>query len=82
MKILQIIPELNVGGTETGTIDLSQFLVQEGHEAFVISHGGSLVEKLPRVGAHHIKLPVHKKSPFSMWWNSQKIIKESWLFLP
>jgi len=75
MKILQIIPELNVGGTETGTIDLSQFLVQEGHEAFVISHGGSLVEKLPRVGAHHIKLPVHKKSPFSMWWNSQKIIK-------
>ena len=75
MKILQIIPELNVGGTETGTIDLAQFLVQEGHEAFVISHGGSLVEKLERIGAYHTKLPVHDKSPLSIWRTSQKTIK-------
>ncbi len=74
MKILQIIPELNVGGTETGTIDLAEFLVQEGYEAFVISHGGQLVEKLNRVGANHTKLPVHKKSPLSIWWTTQKVI--------
>ena len=31
MKILQILPELNVGGVETGTLDLSKYLVRLCH---------------------------------------------------
>ena len=35
MKVLQILPQLNIGGVERGTLDLSKALIQKGHEAFV-----------------------------------------------
>ena len=51
MKILQILPELNVGGVETGTLDLSKYLVRLGHKVVVVSAGGSLVSELEASGA-------------------------------
>ncbi len=62
MNILQILPELNVGGVETGTLDLARHLVKLGHKAVVISNGGALVKELESSGALHYQLPVHKKS--------------------
>ena len=62
MKILQILPEMNVGGVETGTLDFAKYLVREGHESIVVSNGGSLVFELQKSGTRHYKLPVHKKS--------------------
>lgn len=66
MNILQILPELNVGGVETGTLDLAKYLVKLGHKAVVVSNGGTLVKELESFGAFHYSLPVHKKSFFSM----------------
>ena len=37
MNVLQILPELNVGGVETGTVDLARYLVKAGHKAVVVS---------------------------------------------
>ncbi len=62
MKILQILPELNVGGVETGTIDFAKYLIAHGHPAIVVSNGGTLVPELEKAGAKHYALPVHKKS--------------------
>ncbi len=62
MNILQILPELNVGGVETGTVDLAKYLLGHGHKAVVVSNGGSLVADLEKCGAKHYALPVHKKS--------------------
>lgn len=66
MNILQILPELNVGGVETGTLDLARHLVQLGHKAVVVSAGGQLVQELESTGALHYNLPVHKKSVVSI----------------
>lgn len=66
MRILQILPELNVGGVETGVVDLAKELVNNGHHSVVISNGGSLVPKLTLAGSRHYRLPVHKKSPFTI----------------
>jgi lipopolysaccharide heptosyltransferase II len=66
MRILQILPELNVGGVETGTVDLAKYLVENGHQSFVISNGGRLVEDLEKSGSRHFCLPVHKKSLSSL----------------
>lgn len=66
MNILQILPELNVGGVETGTLDLAKHLVSLGHKAVVVSAGGSLVKELEEAKVKHYLLPVHKKSLFSM----------------
>lgn len=62
MRILQILPELNVGGVETGTVDFAKYLVENGHESVVVSNGGTLVAKLLNDGSKHYQLPVHKKS--------------------
>src|SRR5262245_35900413 len=66
MRILQILPEMNVGGVETGTVDLAKYYVQQGHKSYVISNGGRLVEDLERSGTKHFALPVHKKNLFKM----------------
>src|SRR5262245_61133649 len=66
MRILQILPEMNVGGVETGTVDLAKYYVQHGHQSFVISNGGRLVEDLERSGTVHFALPVHKKNLFKI----------------
>ena len=62
MNILQILPSLDVGGVETGTVDLAKFLVSRGHKAITISSGGRLVRELDAIGARHYNLPVDKKS--------------------
>ena len=62
MRILQILPELNVGGVETGTVDFAKYLLKQGHHSVVVSHGGSLVPELEQAGVKHYSLPVHKKN--------------------
>ncbi len=66
MNILQILPELNVGGVETGTVDFAKYLVEHGHKSVVVSNGGKLVSVIEETGSKHYALPVHKKSLFSV----------------
>lgn len=66
MNVMQILPELNVGGVETGTVDFAGYLVEKGHKSIVVSNGGKLVEQIERGGSVHYTLPVHKKSLFSV----------------
>ena len=66
MKVLQILPELNAGGVERGTLELADYLVRHGHKSLVVSNGGQLVSQLEKQGSQHIALPVHRKSPLSL----------------
>jgi glycosyltransferase involved in cell wall biosynthesis len=61
MKVIQILPELNAGGVERGTLEVGKYLVDKGHESIVISNGGRQVAQLEAEGSRHITLPVHKK---------------------
>ncbi len=65
MKILQLLPELNEGGVERGTMELSRELVKLGHESIVISAGGKLVEQIEHDGGKHIVFDVCSKNPLS-----------------
>ncbi len=62
MNILQILPELNVGGVETGTRDFAKYLVKAGHKSVVVSAGGDLVPEIQRQGSIHYTLAVQHKS--------------------
>ncbi|MEE8359303.1 MAG: lipopolysaccharide heptosyltransferase II [Candidatus Omnitrophota bacterium] len=66
MNVLQILPELNIGGVERGTVDLARYLVKNDHKAVVVSGGGRLVRELDIVGARHYRLPVGRKNIFTM----------------
>jgi len=72
MNILQILPELVVGGVETTVVDLSEILARQGHKIIVVSNGGPMVKQLENCGARHYALPVHKKS----LWTILKCVKQ------
>jgi len=73
MKVLQIVPELNIGGVETGTVDLCKFLEKQGIPSIVVSAGGELVCEIERFNTKHYLLPVNKKSLFSMAYCIRKL---------
>ncbi|MCK5306693.1 MAG: lipopolysaccharide heptosyltransferase II [Candidatus Omnitrophica bacterium] len=66
MRVLQILPALETGGVETGTVDLAKELIRQNHRAVVVSAGGSLVSELISLGVKHYQLPVNKKSPLTI----------------
>ena len=63
MKILQIVPALNIGGVERGVVDLAKYLIDHGHKSVVVSSGGVLVEDLKQFKSVHYQLSVHRKNP-------------------
>ena len=76
--IAQIIPALNNGGVERGTVETAQAISDVGWNPIVISSGGMLESQLKRAGAKHFTLPVNKKNPISWQFTKiklQKILK-------
>jgi len=69
-KVIQLLPELNIGGVERGTKDFSKVLVERGHDSLVISNGGIFEKDIIEDGGKHINLPIHKKSLFSIRYAS------------
>ena len=73
MNILQVVPQLNVGGVETGTIDLAKYLTKNGHRCIVASAGGELVAELETAGIKHYKLPLENKAFWVMLKTARKL---------
>ncbi len=63
LTVVQMLPELQSGGVERGTLELGAFLSRQGHRSLVISGGGRMVPQLESEGSRHITLPVGAKSP-------------------
>jgi lipopolysaccharide heptosyltransferase II len=68
MNILQLVPKLNVGGVEKGTVEVARHLTLKGHKSVVVSGGGVLEKSLAAIGARHYCLPVGRKNPFIMFY--------------
>ncbi len=66
LAVLQILPALQGGGVERGTLEVARHLVQHGHRALVMSAGGRMVAQLEAEGATHFTWPVGKKSLFTL----------------
>lgn len=66
LSVLQVLPTLESGGVERGTLEIGRALVQAGHRSTVISNGGRLQAQLEAEGSRHITLPVHRKSLVSL----------------
>jgi len=66
LSVIQLLPAMNVGGVERGTLEVAKELVKHGHRSIIISAGGRLVDELIGSGSEHIQLDVGKKSLFSL----------------
>lgn len=68
LKVVQLLPALNGGGVERGTLEVARELVRQGHRSLVISAGGRLVPELLRDGSEHLTWPLGAKSPWTLRW--------------
>jgi len=76
---LQVLPALNGGGVERGTVDLAGHLITNGWHSIVASSGGPMVTELKRSGAQHVLLPLATKNPSTIirnGWRLARLIKE------
>jgi glycosyltransferase involved in cell wall biosynthesis len=71
--VLQVLPALDTGGVERGTIEVTAALAAGGFRAFVASAGGRMASEIARAGGAHIQLPLASKDPLVMWRNAGKL---------
>jgi glycosyltransferase involved in cell wall biosynthesis len=72
MKVLHILPELQIGGVERHVIDLANEQVKRNFQVLVVSAGGQMESQLkPEVMRRH--LPVHLKNPITGFYCAVKI---------
>lgn len=66
LTVVQMLPELEGGGVERGTLEVGRYLAGKGHRSIVVSGGGRLVSQLEKEGSRHITWTVGSKSPLSL----------------
>jgi len=64
LTVVQMLPGLEEGGVEQGTLELGRYLAATGHRSIVISTGGRLVKALEDQGSTHVTWSwIGEKSP-------------------
>ncbi len=61
LTVVQMLPALESGGVEKGTLEVGKYLAGHGHRSIVISAGGRMVAQLEREGSEHVAWPVGAK---------------------
>ena len=72
-KLVQIVPSLDSGGVERGTIDVANFLAEKKIQNFIITSGGQMIKELDESFTHVHLLPVSSKNIFSYPLIARKI---------
>ena len=68
LTVVQVLPALEMGGVERGTLEVARRLVQEGHRSIVISAGGRMVEQLQNEGSEHLAWDIGAKRLRTLRW--------------
>jgi len=75
LRVVQLLPNLNEGGVERGTTELSREYVNRGIESFIISNGGKLVSQITKEGGNHMTFDVCSKNIFTVPYRIFKLRK-------
>ena len=74
-NLVQIVPSLDSGGVERGTVDVANFLAEKKIKNFIITSGGKMIKELDDNFVHVHQLPVSSKNFFSYPSIARKINK-------
>ena len=72
-NLVRIVPSLNSGGVERGTVDVANFLAEKKIQNFIITSGGKMIKELDKKFIHVHQLPVASKNFFSYPLIARKI---------
>jgi glycosyltransferase involved in cell wall biosynthesis len=73
LTILQVLPALETGGVERGTLEMVQAIVGAGGTALVASAGGRMVSQVERAGGRHFSLALMTKDPVNILLNAGRL---------
>ena len=70
INVLQVIPKLGFGGAETGCYDIAHYLAEQDCGSYLATSGGELLKFVKKNKVKVIRLPVHSKNPFVVFFNA------------
>lgn len=73
--IMQVLPSLESGGVERGTLEINKAITQCGWQSLVASSGGILSSSVGYQGGVHETLPLSSKSPFAIYSNIGRLTR-------
>jgi glycosyltransferase involved in cell wall biosynthesis len=73
LVVLQVLPSLEIGGVERGTVEMTRAIAQVAGVALVASAGGRMAPMVEHAGGRHITLPLDTKNPWSIWRNVARL---------
>ena len=68
--VLQVLPALETGGVERGTVEIAAAIARAGGVPLVASAGGRLAPAVERAGGRNILLPLVSRNPWRIWRNA------------
>lgn len=77
--MLQVVPRLDTGGVERGTLEIAEAICAAGGRALVATSGGQLEFRIARAGGEIFPMNVDSKNPATMWQNGRlmrRLIRE------
>lgn len=77
--MLQIVPRLDTGGVERGTLEIAEAITSAGGRALVVTAGGQLGFRITRAGGEIFPMHVDSKNPMTIWQNTRllrRLIRE------
>ena len=72
-NLVQIVPTLESGGVERGTVDVANFLSENKIQNYIITSGGEMIKELDKSFTHVHQLPVATKNFFAYPLIARKI---------
>ena len=75
INLMQVVPSLQSGGVEQGTIDVANYLAKTEIKNYIASHGGQMLSYLNKRYVEHYTMPVHSKNFLLMPFVARKMNK-------
>lgn len=75
LTVMQVVPSLETGGVERGTIEMTEAIVNSGGRALVLTSGGVQAFRITKAGGELILMDVASKNPLNILWNARKLAR-------
>lgn len=75
LTVLQIVPRMEMGGAERGTLEITEAIVREGGRAIVATAGGKLLPRISKAGGQVIAMNADTKNPLNLWQNARLLAR-------
>ena len=75
LTVVQLVPRLQIGGVEQGTIEMVDAISHAGGRAIVATEGGRLEHRVVRAGGELALINAAAKNPVTLWQNARLIAR-------